>query len=556
MSLNQAFAYKSLRANSVKASLFNADVVNAAGAIVLDGTNNDLKLNLAAEKGLEIASNALGIKLASANALELGAGGLDLKATIAGNRTFSNNVVITGDLTVNGTTTTVNSTVVEIADKLIQLNRAAIDAAGVALPTAYSGFVIERGNEAAAADKRNFAGLVWDEANDKFVAAFVEPNGTVLGAKVDLEVNDLAVVDINASGTITGTVAYAPAVAADWTDPDPTTVAGALDALAAGLKNAGSGLDNHLNDATDAHDASAISFDPAGRSIALGDDVQEVIGQLDTALQNHLDDATDAHDASAISFSAAGLTQTDADDVQEAIADLDAALKAHLDDAVGAHAATAISFSAAGLTQTDADDVQEAIADLDAALKAHLDDAVGAHAASAISFVATGLTQTDADDVQEAIADLDAALKAHLDDAVGAHAATAISFSDAGLAVVDADDVQGAIADLDAAVDAVNDWKVGRSSYVIQAGDISGAVAGLVSLTVPSFKVGVGNLIVFVDTDFQLPDSGSVATPNNDGFYFEIGSNNAASTEIKVRAADLVAGMKLGYISLPFTGNV
>lgn len=473
MSLNQAFAYKSLRANSVKASLFNADVVNAGGAIVLDGANNDLKLNLAAEKGLEIASNALGIKLASADALELGAGGLDLKATIAGNRTFSNDIVISGNLTVNGTTTVVNSTTVEVADKLMQLNSAAVDAAGVALPSGYSGVVVERGNEAASADKRNFAGLVWDEANDKFVAAFVQPNGTTLGDLVDIQANDLAVVDITASGTITGSVAYAPAVGGDWTDPDPTTVAGALDALAAGLKNSGS------------------------------------------ALQDHLDDTVDAHDASAISFVAGALVNTNADDVQEAIEDLDAALEAHKNETVGAHAATAISFAGAGL-----------------------------------QYVSGSI------EVQDAIADLDAALYAHITDAEGAHAATAISFDDTNLAVVAAADVQGAIADLDAAVDAVNDWKVGRASYAIQAHDISGAVDGLVTLTVPSFKVGVGNLIVFVDTDFQLPDSGSVATPNNDGFYFEVGSNNAASTEIKVRAADLVAGMKLGYISLPFTGNV
>lgn len=556
MSLNQAFAYKSLRANSVKASLFNADVVNSGGAIVLDGTNNDLKLNLAADKGLEIATNALGIKLASADALEVGANGLDLKSTIAGNRTFSNNVVITGDLTVNGTTTTVNSTVVEIADKLIQLNRADLNAAGVALPSGYAGFVIERGNVAAAGAKRDFAGLVWDEANDKFVASFVQADGVTLGALVDLEVNDLAVVDINASGTITGSVAYTPAVAADWEDPDPATVADALDALAAALGSAGSALQDHLDDAVDAHDASAISFAAAGLVHTDADDVQEAIADLDAALNAHITNATDAHDASAISFAAAGLDNTDADDVQEAIADLDVALQAHKDQAVGAHAATAISFADAGLNYITASEVQDAIADLDSALHAHITDAEGAHAATAISFDDAGLQYVDAAEVQNAIADLDAALYAHITDAEGAHAATAISFDDTNLAVIDAADVQGALADLDAAVDAVNDWKVGRNSYTILAGDISGAVDGLVTLTVPSFKVGVGNLIVFVDTDFQLPDSGTVASPNNDGFYFEIGNNNATSTSIKVRAADLVAGMKLGYLSLPFTGNV
>lgn len=42
----------------------------------------------------------------------------------------------------------------------------------------------------------------------------------------------------------------------------------------------------------------------------------------------HISDSSDAHDASAISFDATGLDNTDADDVQEAIADLDVAITA------------------------------------------------------------------------------------------------------------------------------------------------------------------------------------------------------------------------------------
>ncbi len=42
--------------------------------------------------------------------------------TIAGNKTFSNNIVIAGDLTVNGVTTTVNSNEVNIGDNKIVLN--------------------------------------------------------------------------------------------------------------------------------------------------------------------------------------------------------------------------------------------------------------------------------------------------------------------------------------------------------------------------------------------------------------------------------------------------
>jgi hypothetical protein len=46
-----------------------------------------------------------------------------LSGGVAGNTTFDNNVTITGDLVVSGTTTTVNSTTVEIADKNIELGK-------------------------------------------------------------------------------------------------------------------------------------------------------------------------------------------------------------------------------------------------------------------------------------------------------------------------------------------------------------------------------------------------------------------------------------------------
>ena len=49
-------------------------------------------------------------------------GTVDLSgATLSGNTTFSNNLTVTGDLTVNGTTTSVNSTQVDVEDKNITL---------------------------------------------------------------------------------------------------------------------------------------------------------------------------------------------------------------------------------------------------------------------------------------------------------------------------------------------------------------------------------------------------------------------------------------------------
>jgi hypothetical protein len=61
----------------------------------------------------------LQVKLESANALSVSSNGIDLKGTIAGNRTFSNNVEIGGSLFVRGTTTTVNSTSIAITGSLV-----------------------------------------------------------------------------------------------------------------------------------------------------------------------------------------------------------------------------------------------------------------------------------------------------------------------------------------------------------------------------------------------------------------------------------------------------
>ena len=76
--------------------------------------------------------------------------------TNAGKLTVAN-LVISGDLTVSGTTTTVNSNTVTIGDAKIVLN-ADFSGAG---PTENGGFEVERGDE----DNVNF---IWNETNDNF----------------------------------------------------------------------------------------------------------------------------------------------------------------------------------------------------------------------------------------------------------------------------------------------------------------------------------------------------------------------------------------------------
>lgn len=97
-----------------------------------------------------------------------------------------------------------------------------------------------------------------------------------------------------------------------------TTVQGAIDELEGDVVAAQADIDNHISDATDAHDASAISSVPAGNLAAT--DVQAALNELQSdidtralasALTDHINDASDAHDASAILVVPAGnLTST------------------------------------------------------------------------------------------------------------------------------------------------------------------------------------------------------------------------------------------------------
>jgi hypothetical protein len=140
------------------------------------------------------------------------------------------------------------------------------------------------------------------------------------------------------------------------------------------LNTGATAISDHISDATDAHDASAISNVPAGNLAAT--DVQGALNELqsdvDTRalgsdLTNHISDATDAHDASSISVVASGnlaATEVQAalDEHQGDIDTLTTGLSNHLSDATDAHDASAISNVASG--NLVATDVQAALNEL------------------------------------------------------------------------------------------------------------------------------------------------------------------------------------------------
>jgi hypothetical protein len=110
----------------------------------------------------------------------------------------SSNVTIGGDLTVNGTTTTVNTETINLADNIILLNS---NLAGNVAPTQNSGIEIERGN---AANKT----LIWNETDDKWtVGSETFVAGTLEG---DLDWSYLQnvvdpVITVTLTGDVTGT---------------------------------------------------------------------------------------------------------------------------------------------------------------------------------------------------------------------------------------------------------------------------------------------------------------------------------------------------------------
>jgi len=88
--------------------------------------------------------------------------------SISGNKTFNNNVIVQGDLTVNGTTTTLNTEQLLVEDNIITLNATVTGA-----PSLDSGLQIERGTSTDAL-------LLWNETSDRFEAGISGSLETVI----------------------------------------------------------------------------------------------------------------------------------------------------------------------------------------------------------------------------------------------------------------------------------------------------------------------------------------------------------------------------------------
>ncbi len=129
------------------------------------------------------------------------------EVTLTGSETLSNktlaaptltgttqgaSITLSGDLTVNGTTTTVNQTNLDVSDNIIGLNR------GSGSNANDSGLIIERGSTG------DNAAIIWDESADKFTLGTTTSTPSATG---DLTISTgtlVATIEGNVTGNVTG----------------------------------------------------------------------------------------------------------------------------------------------------------------------------------------------------------------------------------------------------------------------------------------------------------------------------------------------------------------
>ena len=167
----------SIKANGVTAATLNADV--AGTGLSLDGGDNSLKVDYGSSAGNAVEGNTSLTVQGTANEIEVSGGSITLgsggtvtiglpdNVTISGSLTANGNVylgnstsdsvTIAGNLYVQGTTTTVDSTTVQIGDNIIELNGSGAANGGLLVRDVTGGSTTS-------------GSLLWDTTNDYWKA--------------------------------------------------------------------------------------------------------------------------------------------------------------------------------------------------------------------------------------------------------------------------------------------------------------------------------------------------------------------------------------------------
>ena len=176
-----------LQIESANGIQFTGELKTSSGDIQV-GDHIDMNSNLIKAVATPVSGTDAANKtyVDSAITTGIGAGTAAVSGTTGA---FSSNVTVGGDLTVNGTTTTINTSEINLADNILLLNS---DATGNA--TASGGIEIERGDDLNVQ-------LLWDETNDRWSVGAEDfySSGSFIGNLTGNVVGDVV-------GDVTGTV--------------------------------------------------------------------------------------------------------------------------------------------------------------------------------------------------------------------------------------------------------------------------------------------------------------------------------------------------------------
>jgi hypothetical protein len=184
-----------IKANGVTAATLNADV--AGTGLSLDGVDNSLEVDYGSTAGTAVEGNTSLTVQGTANEVSVSGGSITLgsggtvtiglpdsvtmaTASIDGDLTVGRNLTVDGNLYVNGTTTTIDSTTIQLGDNIIELNGNA---------GANGGLLVKDNTNPTTAS----GSLLWDSTNDYWKGGalnsekeFVRFNATPTSASVQV----------------------------------------------------------------------------------------------------------------------------------------------------------------------------------------------------------------------------------------------------------------------------------------------------------------------------------------------------------------------------------
>ena len=268
------FTNKTFDANGTGNSLSNVEVADFASGEVLDEDNmaSDSATKLATQQSIKayvdteignVSTTSISQLNTSATVSDTGSDGA-FTVVADGNTelvvndtsaTFSGNVVVSGDFTVNGTTTTIDSTTLTVEDPLIQLAK---NNSGGAANAFDQGLFFNRGS----LDNVSF---IWDESEDQFAFAVTSgEDGTTAGnitidsyaalkagvtTVSDLETGVISAADGTESATIANSTGVMTIASSVLTTTDIN--GGTVDGVTIGGASAGAGTFTNLTVNTD-----------------------------------------------------------------------------------------------------------------------------------------------------------------------------------------------------------------------------------------------------------------------------------------------------------------